>query len=53
MSIIRGSFTEVMRSSDAAYLRGKMGVNRANKFIQDSYNAVHGTKYCGYNNDDD
>ncbi len=43
-------FEEAIASSEAGYLRSKIGVTRANKFIQDTYNAINGTHYCGFDN---
>lgn len=43
------NFQDAIASSDAASIRGKMGVDAGNKFIQDSYNHVNKTNYSGYN----
>lgn len=42
------SFEKAISSTEAAIIRGKMGVNNGNKFIQDTYNAINGKNYCGY-----
>ena len=43
------SFQDAIASNQAASIRGKMGVDKGNKFIQDTYNAINNKNYCGYN----
>ena len=49
MGMFDKDFDSAIKSTDAVYIRGKMGVDKGNKFIQDTYNKVRGTNYCGYN----
>ena len=43
------NFQDAIASSQAANIRGKMGVDKGNRFIQDTYNAINNKNYCGYN----
>lgn len=49
MGILNRDFEKAIGSSQAATIRGKMGVDKGNKFIQDTHNKVNGTRYAGYN----
>ena len=44
-------FEKAIGSTDAAFIRGKMGVEKGNKFIQDVHNKLHMSethRKCGY-----
>jgi hypothetical protein len=44
-------FGSALESTDAARIRGKIGVDRGNKYIQSIHNNLHGSKNsrkCGY-----
>lgn len=48
MGLYDKDFQSAIASTDAATIRAKMGVDKGNKFIQDSYNSINGTNYCGF-----
>ena len=48
MSIINRDFEKAISSNDAALIRGEMGIDKGNKFIQDTWNKVHNGHKCGY-----
>ena len=41
-------FEKAIGSTQAAYIRGKMGTDRGNKFIQDAWNKIHNGNKCGF-----
>jgi len=48
MGILDRDFEKAIGSTEAALIRGKMGIDKGNKFIQDTHNAINGTHYSGY-----
>lgn len=46
--IYQRDFEKAITSYDASLLRGKIGYKRANKFIQDTHNALYNEHKCGY-----
>lgn len=53
MGIFDKDFEKAIGSTEAAFLRGKMGTDKGNKFIQDNWNKVHaGSNWrkCGFDN---
>lgn len=51
MGIYDKDFEKAITSTEAAYLRGKMGVKKGNRFIQNQWNSVHAGpnwRKCGY-----
>lgn len=49
MSLYNKNFQDAIASTDASFIRGKMGIDKGNKFIQDSYNKINKTNYSGFN----
>ena len=47
----RRSLEETISNDNSARIRGKMGVDKGNKYIQDTYNRENGTKHVGFNKD--
>lgn len=44
-------FGEALKSDDAATIRGKMGIERGNRYIQKIHNDLHSSRNsrkCGY-----
>jgi hypothetical protein len=44
-------FGSALGSSSAAVIRGKMGVDKGNKYIQNIHNTLHSSKFsrkCGF-----
>lgn len=51
MGILDKDFERAMGSTEASLIRGKMGVEKGNRFIQDTWNKVNaGSNWrkCGY-----
>lgn len=48
MSILDRDFEKAIGSTDAAKIRGKIGIDKGNKFIQDTWNKVYNGNRCGY-----
>lgn len=55
MGITNRSLEQAIGSTEAAALRGKIGVEKGNKLIQELHNSVHHSsneRHCGYDYDD-
>ena len=48
MSSKSEKFEKFMSSSLAARVRGKMGVEKGNRFLQEGFNKVNNTNFCGF-----
>ena len=48
MGITNRNFEEAIGSTEAARIRGIMGVDKGNKFIQDTHNKLYNGHHCGY-----
>jgi len=51
MGILDKDFEKAISSSEASIIRGKMGADKGNKFIQDTWNKVNARsnwRKCGY-----
>jgi len=48
MGIFTKDFEKAIGSTEAALIRGKMGIDNGNKFIQDMHNKVYNGHKCGY-----
>lgn len=49
MGMLNRDFEKAIGSSEAALIRGKMGIDKGNKFIQDTHNKVYNGHKCGFN----
>lgn len=48
MGILDRDFEKAIGGTEAAQIRGKMGIDKGNKFIQDLHNNVHKGNKCGF-----
>lgn len=48
MGILDRNFEKAIGSTEAALIRGKMGTEKGNQFIQDTHNRVYNGHHCGY-----
>lgn len=51
MSITNKSLEKAISSTEAAKIRGKLGIEKGNKFIQEIHNKLHhgkGSRHSGY-----
>lgn len=46
--ILDKDFGKAVASTDASLIRGKMGVDKGNKYIQDINNKFHDRNHCGF-----
>lgn len=48
MGITDRNFEKAIGSTEASLIRGKMGVDKGNKFIQDTHNHIYKGNRCGF-----
>ena len=48
MGILNKDFEQAISSDQASRIRGKMGIDKGNTFIQGINNKFHNRKHCGF-----